>query len=90
MRWLQDGNWPVAQALAPLLARMGTALVPEVEKVLTGTDELWKYWTMELLVARMEPVDIEAVRPLLEKLSRKESDDDVHIVARRILQTIDG
>lgn len=88
--WLKDGNWPVAQALSPLLASMGAALIPEIQKVLSGPDELWKYWVLNLLVARMEPRHVAALKPQIEELSRKNSTEDVDLVARGILDGMIG
>jgi hypothetical protein len=86
--WIREGASPVARELAPLLAEMGSAIVPEIRKVLTGKDELWKYWVLELIVSQMDPRHIRALKPVIEELSRKDSDEEVDFVASEILEKI--
>jgi hypothetical protein len=54
--WIQDGNWPVAQIVAPFLASLGPFAVPEIWKILRSDDLLWKYWCILRVVSEL-PLD---------------------------------
>lgn len=41
---LQDINWPIAAPVSERLSKLGTELVKPILKVLSGDDEMWKYW----------------------------------------------
>ncbi len=88
LRWLQDANWPVAQPTAALLADAGRDIVPHIRTILNCDDEIWKYWTLELLVTRMSP---NLVRELKEDLAdhsgKSDQLEEVDRVARHILAT---
>ena len=42
LEWFQDINWPVARALVPLFRQAGPEVVPAIEKVLKGDDDVHK------------------------------------------------
>jgi hypothetical protein len=91
LRWLQDANWPVAQPTAALLANAGRDIVPHIRTILNGDDAIWKYWTLELLVTRM---NLDLVRELKEEFEqlanhpgKSDQLEDVDRVARHILAT---
>lgn len=46
MTWLQDMNWPVAQALLPLLIGYQNETTPMATQILRPEqeDDIWKYW----------------------------------------------
>lgn len=75
LKWMQDLNWPVAQALEPFLASIGEPLIPEIRRVLQGDDVMWKVWLVECLVSR-SPVVAAALTPELEQMARTEKDDE--------------
>ncbi|MDR7376076.1 hypothetical protein J2X19_000734 [Rhodoferax ferrireducens] len=69
LQWAQDGNWPVARVLAPLLAAIGLPLVPHVRLILNGNDDTWKYFLLQTVVA--ESVEMKRLlHPELERLAR--------------------
>lgn len=41
---LQDLNWPIAAPVSDRLSMLGLDLVKPVVKVLSGNDDVWKYW----------------------------------------------
>lgn len=90
LTWVQDGNWPVAEPLATALAKLGAPVVPSVLAVLSGTDAIWKYWCIELLVkrlsrdARVQMQD--QLLSLAQSPSLEEKQEGVHIAAREALQ----
>ncbi|MFN3436845.1 MAG: DUF5071 domain-containing protein [Acidovorax sp.] len=69
LRWTQDGNWPVARVLAPLLADIGPYLVPHVRLILNGVDDTWKHFLLQTIVA--DSVEMKRLLlPDLERLAR--------------------
>ena len=50
LEWFQDINWPVARALVPLFRQAGPEVVPAIEKVLKGDDDVHKYWVLQILL----------------------------------------
>ncbi len=64
--WVQDANWPVARVLAPFLASLGDAVVPEIRRVLKGSDDGWKY----VVLAHVVGVAPSLVAPLRQELER--------------------
>ena len=85
LTWLQDMNWPVAKALAPRLASMGSAILAEVHAILKGKDEVWTYWVLQALVSQWPAEDILRLKPELERLAATPSEEEVDVVAWEIL-----
>jgi hypothetical protein len=89
LEWVQDMNWPVAQALAPLLAGIGLPLAPYIRVILSSDDHLWKYFVLSGVVRRSPALRAE-LRPELDRLSAHPTDDErreeVDEVAREILE----
>ncbi|MCA9216626.1 MAG: DUF5071 domain-containing protein [Planctomycetales bacterium] len=75
MEWIQDMNWPVAQKLAPFLASLGQAIVPEIQKVLDGDDMIWKYWCISL-IRDLDSGSAEVFRSELERLVSNPTDSE--------------
>ena len=50
LEWTQDGNWPVAAPVISLLASISTPLVPRIRVVLNGSDDIWKYWCLAVVM----------------------------------------
>ena len=48
--WLQNGNWPIARELGPLVASGGKVVVPHVRNILAGEDTIWKYFLIGSVV----------------------------------------
>lgn len=90
LTWLQDMNWPVAQALAPFLATIGLPLAPHVRAVLDGDDLVWKYWIVHSVLGASRPL-AEAFRADVERLAssptESEAGEEIDEVARAVLQT---
>ena len=66
--WMQDANWPVAQALAPLLPSLGDALVPPMLDVIRQRDAAW---TLHALSPHLTPTQRDALIPELLRLATK-------------------
>jgi hypothetical protein len=91
---VQDGNWPVAKALAPFLASIGRPILPAIRAVLAQPDDAgWKWFVIEDVLARMDPAAARELRPDLERLGFAPSDQDrteqVDEVARALLAALD-
>jgi hypothetical protein len=52
LEWMQDINWPVAQALQPFLTSIGGPLAPHVRYVLSTDDDVWKWSVLHCIVLR--------------------------------------
>ena len=76
LEWIQDANWPVAPQIAALLTNADAKIVAPVRAILTGTDGMWKYWTIELLIARASPDVFQDLCPDLERLATAPTRDD--------------
>jgi len=82
--WLQDFNWPVAQVLAPRLAKVGLPLKEAVVDVLESNDSIWKYWVVSQVVKEADPALATAVRQQLERqgqnLTAQNDEDETNLV----------
>jgi hypothetical protein len=86
IEWLQDYNWPVAQALQPFLASIGTPLIPEIRRVLQTDDEIWKYWVVSCLLRGPLAVAFrDELTELAERPTPAQLAEGLHILARKIL-----
>jgi len=89
LTWLQDGNWPVAEPLASVLARWPQEVLPAVSSILRGDDPIWKYWCIRLLVNALQPQFIQLLKPELETLllnpSPPEELEGVNLAAQEAL-----
>ncbi len=85
--WLQDGNWPVSVAATRFLLGVGAPLLGPVRVVLTSSDDSWKYWVLERLVAFDRPLR-EGVDDLLGRIAdaptRGECDEGIDVRAREL------
>lgn len=76
LAWVQDGNWPVAQPTAVLLAGAGQEILPHIKAILSGEDSAWKYFVIELLVGNLGSNELSALRNELERLANNPTQDD--------------
>ena len=88
LEWMQDVNWPVAQALLPFLANIGGPLAPHVRHVLETDDEVWKYFVLSYIVVRSPELQT-MLRADLERLAtcptRGEQAEELDMLARQIV-----
>lgn len=85
LTWLQDPNWPIARGLPPVLAGAGELLVEPVRAVLGGDDDIWIANVLRELVGRWPPERLARVRPELERLAARASEEEVDALARDLL-----
>ena len=55
MTWMRDANWPVYEAVAPLLVSLGEAILPEVRVVFASGDSIWIEWVLVDIVSQFPP-----------------------------------
>ncbi|OON67095.1 DUF5071 domain-containing protein [Hymenobacter sp. CRA2] len=72
LSWTQDGNWPVAYGVGKALAKHLPAIREDVLRILRGSDGLWKYFFMGLVIgrARVSSID-EEIRQELRRIARQ-------------------
>jgi hypothetical protein len=75
-KWLQDMNWPVAQKIAPFLARLGFACEPHIRKILDSGDGIWKYWVIGSVIGVMPVPEMKKFEPLLRSFLSSVSEND--------------
>ena len=89
LEWMKDLNWPVAQVFQPFLAKVGEPLAPFIRNVLSGTDDIWKFWLVTSVV-RESPILAAALRPELQRIADSpsigEKSEGVSQVARELLR----
>lgn len=89
LEWMQDINWPVAQALQPFLAGIGAPLTPYIRAILATEDETWKYWALACIVSFSDALS-ETLRTDLKRLARSptvgEALEEVNLIASDILE----
>ena len=90
LTWLQDCNWPIAHDVATAIAKCGNALVPHLEIVFEGDDDVWKYWIITglapLLSGAAKQVVLEAASRILENPSPGEITEEVVEVASELFK----
>jgi len=92
--WIKDMNWPVARKIAPLLINAGEDIVPIVKNILNTDDDVWKYWTLNYIVDKMDDSIILLIKNDLERIVINPTDgekiDEVDISAKQLLDKIGG
>jgi Domain of unknown function (DUF5071) len=67
--WMLDHNWPVAQALAPVIPQLGPAVGPALLDVLQGDDETGKWHVLSALLPRLTPEQFAVVEREVERIA---------------------
>jgi hypothetical protein len=62
--------------VADLLVTAGPAIVPEVRKILRSDDGMWKYWVIQLVVARLPDALVSRIVADLGQLRQHPTQDD--------------
>ncbi len=76
LEWIQDYNWPVAQKLVPVLQEREDLIFPYISIILKGSDNMWKYWMMELLIPNFTKEHKEELKEELLKLTKLPGEDE--------------
>ena len=91
LEWIQDINWPVARVVLPVLARSDGRIVPHILAILSGDDDGWKYWVIDALAPRLDPLVrrelVDAVTRIASEPTAGEVAEEVHLVAASWLES---
>jgi len=93
MLWIQDMNWPIAQEMICILLRFREKLLPHIKDVFMSDDEMWKYWTLDLVNKLPYETAIELkndIARLAYHPSEKEKNEEVDIKAKELLNLLSG
>ena len=92
LEWLQDVNWPVARAILPFLATIGSNCRDDVQTVLRSHDGIWKYWIISELINRMDDNEalmyVPDLRNLMANLTPDDRENEVDLAALAILKKL--
>lgn len=88
LRWTKDCNWPVARVLLPFLLTFDKYLIPEVRNILSGHDEIWASWILNEVLWNLSDTTVSILKPTLEVLTQVESEEDIDIVSKELLERI--
>ncbi len=84
LEWIQDYNWPVAQELIPVLIKRENLVFPYIKDILNGSDPMWKYWIMELLIPHFSDEHKIALKNEIKKLIENQQTDEDSEAVREI------
>ncbi|MFD0678964.1 MULTISPECIES: DUF5071 domain-containing protein [unclassified Paenibacillus] len=92
LEWLQDMNWPIAEAISKLLLTVPHQTIPYVFGVLRGHDDIWKEWCLRFFVLEL-PLDLiknfeEETRRIAFEPTKGEVLEEVHLTALEVLQRL--
>ena len=73
---IQDANWPVAPGTAAIVIQAGPEIATPIRAILSGSDGMWKYWTIEMVVTRLPDPIFQDLRTDLERLVARPTEDD--------------
>lgn len=83
--WLQDINWPVALPVAEKLSQANDDLVPFINEILLGNDDIWKCNAIEYLIMKLKPQVMESalveVVKIINSPTQSEIDEGVNLIA---------
>ena len=71
LEWIQDGNWPVAKALLPVLAKHERQTAPLAAQLLLPeqTDDDWKYFLLTDLLPLFSGQTLPIVLPAVHRIA---------------------
>ena len=78
MEWLRDCNWPVAQALLPLLTQHGAETARLAADILKPdqTDEIWKYWIVSIFTPALPPEHRRVLTDEIRRIAYRPTDGE--------------
>ncbi len=86
LEWVQDINWPVAPIIVQRLSESGMEIVPVLNAVLQGEDEIWKYNIIDNLITRLNPdvmkASMDEVVRIINDPTESEVREEVNQVAK--------
>ena len=89
LEWFQDYNWPVAHTLEPLFDGMGEPIVPYIQNILSGDDDLWKYWIVVVVIPKLaisaQDLLIADIKRILDEPTEGEIREELVLEAKEYL-----
>lgn len=86
LEWLQDINWPIARPIAEILKPFSDNIVPEIIKILSTNDGLWKWGTLTTLArTTTNPMLLTEIERIAKFPTRDEIEEELDIEAIAIL-----
>lgn len=67
--WIQDINWPNAGRVLPFLLANGQEIIPEIEWVLNGQDDIWKGNCIRHILSQLSPEIGQPLIPILKRIA---------------------
>ena len=79
LEWIQDRNWPVAEALLPVLALHQSALTPLIMNILSPKEEdnIWKYYIITCLLPLFSDACIAPLLPSLKRIAENPTQNEI-------------
>jgi hypothetical protein len=71
--WIQDINWPNAGKVLPFLLASGQEIIPEIEWVLNGQDDIWKGNCIRHILSHLSPEIVQPLFPILKRIAENPS-----------------
>jgi hypothetical protein len=68
--WMQDINWPNAGKILPFLIAGGDEIIPEIEWVLNGQDDIWKGNCIRHILSDLAPESVQPLLPILKRIAK--------------------
>lgn len=85
MKWIRQPSWPVAKPILEFLVRIGSALAPEVHRVLGSRDDLWKAVVLREIVSRWPAPEVVRLSPQLFMIATDGQSWGADLLALRLL-----
>ena len=90
LEWIQDYNRPVAQDLIPVLIKREDLVFPYIKDILNGSDPMWKYWVMDLLIPHFsDEHKIILKNDIIKLINNPKKDEDSEAVREIAIECYD-
>lgn len=78
LEWIQDGNWPVAKELLPVLAQHQEMIIPQLMELLSPEekDEDWKFSILTGLLPLFNGENLKPLLPLLKRIACSPTEEE--------------
>lgn len=78
LEWLQDMNWPVAVGVRDYLSNHINKIDEEIIAILKTTDEVWKYWIIDGLLACSVIIPNEKILAEIIRIAENPTKEEIH------------
>ncbi len=83
--WLMDGNWPGSMEASDYLITLEDKVKPYIISILNGSDEMWKYYTINRLVSFWPKVLLLEILPTLICLAKNNDKEEINLSALQVI-----